>query len=139
MAAIDSEQAMISFLSKDTSQVYKADSKTVYAVDIDSELTNPVEKAFKVRDIGKEKGLIKLILQEAEHKVHLKDGTLPKQTFIVDSNQNGAWIVDQKGQLIDDDHWAATTSIIRNNYDASILKNSASDIEADISKSHQNF
>lgn len=58
--------------------MYRQECKTVFAVNIDTEFSNPVERAFKVRDINKEKGLIKLVLKEAEHKMHLKDGTLPK-------------------------------------------------------------
>ena len=42
---------------------------------------NPVEKAYKIRDINLENGLLNIILREEEHKKHIKDGTLPKNTF----------------------------------------------------------
>ena len=62
----------------------RQESKTIFAVNLDTEFSNPVERAFKIRDINKEKGLIKLVLKEAEHKMHIKDGTLPKATQILD-------------------------------------------------------
>lgn len=56
-------------------------NKTVFAVDINSQEMNPVERAYKIRDINLENGLLKIILREEEHKKHIKDGTLPKNTF----------------------------------------------------------
>ena len=56
-------------------------NKTVFAIDLNSQELNPVERAFKIRDINLENGLLKIILREEEHKKHIKDGTLPKNTF----------------------------------------------------------
>ena len=84
--------------------IHKSEMKTIFAVDIDTEMTNPVEKAFKIRDLNKEKGLIKLILKEAEHKIHLKDGTLPKQILTLDPATTGPHLTETKqGENIDED------------------------------------
>ena len=70
-------------MQKDTSNIQKNGNKTVFAIDLNSHELNPVEKAYKIRDINLEEGQLKIILREEEHKKHIKDGTLPKHQYTI--------------------------------------------------------
>ncbi len=82
--AVNSQETFNRFFSKDLSQVMKLENVHVYAVDTDMEM-NLVEKAYHLRDIKIEKGLINIILPDEDHRRHAKDKTLPIQAKILPS------------------------------------------------------